>query len=128
MRRIVSTQLQATGAAARPDGFFDRIIKYIPTDIVAGWVALDGLSRGLDQAVLWGLLAVVAVLAYFWTRKQTTVAGQPPATTQCLVAVASFLIWAFALHSGPFATLTYPEAYGSIALIVYTLSIGLIVP
>jgi hypothetical protein len=128
MRRIVSSRLQAAGAPARPDGFFDRIIKFIPADIVAGWVALDGLSRGLDARVLWALLAVIAVLAFFWTKKQTTVPGQPPATTQCLVAVLSFLIWAFALHSGPFATLTYPEAYGSIALIVYTLGIGLIVP
>ena len=128
MRRIVSSQLQATGAAARPDGFFDRIIKYIPSDIVAGWVALDGLSRGLNPGVLWALLGVVAVLAFFWTKKQTTVPGQPPAMTQCLVAVVSFLVWAFALHSGPFATLTYPEAYGAIALIVYTLGIGLVVP
>ena len=39
MRRIVSTQLQAAGASTRPDGFFDRIIKYIPSDIVAGWDA-----------------------------------------------------------------------------------------
>jgi hypothetical protein len=128
MRRIVSTRLHAAGGAARPDGFFDRIIKYIPADIVAGWVALDGLSRGLEPTVLWGLLVIVAALAFFWTRKQTSVPGQPPATTQCLVAVLSFVVWAFALHSGPFATLTYPEAYGSIALIVYTLSIGLIVP
>jgi len=128
MRRIVSARLQATGAAPQVDGFFDRIIKYIPADIVAGWVALDGLSKGLAAGVLWGLFAVVALLAFFWTRKQTHVAGQPPAIRQSIIAAASFVVWAFALHSGPFGPIAYPEAYGSIALIVYTLGIGLVVP
>jgi hypothetical protein len=128
MRRIVSARLQATGGGQKPDGFFDRIIKYIPADIVAGWVALDGLSAGLATGVLWGLFVIVAVFAYFWTLRQTEVPGQPPAVRQSLIAAASFAVWAFALHSGPFRAMTYPEAYGSIALIVYTLGIGLVVP
>jgi len=129
MRRIVTAQLQATrGAAASPDGPFDRIIKYIPADIVAGWVALDGFSKGLNVGVLWGLLAVVAIFAFLWTKKQTDVPGQPPAVKQSVIAMISFVVWAFALQSGPFASLGYPEAYGSISIIVYTLGIGLVVP
>jgi hypothetical protein len=128
MRRIVSRQLQAAGAPVQMDGFFDRVIKYIPSDIVAGWVALNGLSKDLQAGLLWGLLAVIALFTFLWTKRQTTVPGQPPATKQCVVATISFLVWAFALHSGPFATLTYDDRLGSIGLIVYTLGIGLIVP
>jgi len=128
MRRIVSSQLQAAGGPVQIDGFFDRVIKYIPSDIVAAWVALDGLSKGLQDAILWVLLGVIAVFTFFWTQKQTFVAGKPPATKQSIVATVSFLVWAFALHSGPFAPMMYDARLGSIGLIVYTLGIGLIVP
>ncbi len=128
MRRIITTQLQAGGAATPPDGFLDRILKYIPTEIVAAWVALTGLATGLSATVLWILLAVVAALTFFYMKRQTDLPGKPPATMQNLIAVLSFVVWAFALRSGPFETLNYPDAYGSIALILYTLSIGLIVP
>jgi hypothetical protein len=129
MRRIVTEQMQSRdGAAARPDGFFDRILKYIPADIVAGWVALDGLSKQLSQGVLWGLLVIVAVLAFLWTKKQTDAPPKPPATMQSVIAALSFLVWAFALQSGPFAAIQYPAALASAVLIVYTLAIGLVVP
>jgi uncharacterized membrane-anchored protein len=130
MRRIVSTQMQASraadGSGENVDGFFDRIIKYIPSDIVAAWVALTGLMANIAVGVMWGVLAVMTLLAFLWTKKQTDVPGQPPAWRQALVAAVSFVVWAFALHSGPFATLNYAPAYGSIALIIYTLAIGLI--
>lgn len=128
MRRIVTARLQATGGGQPADGFFDRIIKYIPADVVAGWVAVDGLTKTFATTVLWGLFAVFAILAFLWTKKQTAVAGQPPALLQSFVAAASFAVWAFALHSGPFGPIAYPDAAGSVALIVYTLAIGLIVP
>src|SRR4051812_46239357 len=102
MRRIVSVQMHAAGRTGEaPDGFFDRIIKYIPADVVAGWVAVDGLTGGLNAGMLWGLLVVFAALALLWTKKQTDVPGQPPAWRQSVIAAVSFLVWAFALQSGP---------------------------
>jgi hypothetical protein len=128
MRRIVTTALQSTGTNVPPDGFFDRILKYIPADIVAGWVALDGLSGGLSVTVLWVLFAAIAILAYFWMLKQTHVPGQPPAIKQAIVATISFGVWAFALQSGPFDAMAYSSQLAAAVLIVYTLAIGLIVP
>jgi hypothetical protein len=130
MRRIVSETVKSRGMgpSASPDGYFDRIIKYIPADIVAGWVALDGFSKTLPPVALWALFGIVAVLSYFWMLKQTRQEGQPPAIRQALIATASFAVWAFALQSGPFDTLTYDPQYGSIALILYTLGIGLVIP
>lgn len=131
MRRIVTaptTKSRGAAVGGPPDGYFDRLIKYIPADIVAGWVALDGLSKEMGAAPLWALFGVVAVLSYFWMLKQTNVPGEPPAIRQAALATISFAVWAFALQSGPFDTITYPAQYGSIALILYTLGIGLIVP
>ncbi|HJU74140.1 MAG TPA: hypothetical protein VJ717_10360 [Gemmatimonadaceae bacterium] len=129
MRRIITAQLQDTGPAANQiDDFADRILKYIPAEIVAAWVALTGLLTGLAVMALWIIFVIVAVLTFFYMKRQTDLPGKPPATTQNSIGVLSFIVWAFALHSGPFGSLTYPAAYGSIALILYTLAIGLVVP
>ena len=129
MRRIVTSSLQSTDGGHGPaDGFFDRILKYIPADIVAGWVALDGLIRTSGAAVLWGVFGVMAAFAFLWTMKQTSVPGKPKAMQQSVLAAVSFAVWVFALHSGPFAAMTYSESLGSAALIIYTLGVGLVVP
>jgi hypothetical protein len=133
MRRIVATQRQA--AAAGPvqlDSFFDRVIKYVPADIVGAWVALTGLvagAAGIPSArVLWIVFAVMTVITFAWTVKQTAVPGAPPAMTQAVISTGSFVVWVFAL-GGPFSSLTwYAPVYGSILLILYTLAIGLVVP
>jgi hypothetical protein len=56
-RRIVTTRMQAAGEQAAPDDFGARIVKYIPADVVAAWVALVALvpaSAASRTAVLWG--------------------------------------------------------------------------
>jgi len=130
MRRIVSVVEKSRGGvpAATADGYFDRILKFIPTEIVAGWIALSGLTAELDVRALWVLFAVIAVLSYFWMIRQTRDEGKPPAVLQSMIAVVSFMVWAFAMKSGPFLRVDYPAEYGSIALIVYTLIIGLVIP
>ena len=52
MRRIVTQQEQALGGGAGEgiDGFFDRILKYIPADVVGAWIAVTGLIAG-EQGV-----------------------------------------------------------------------------
>jgi len=132
MRRVTPTQLQASGGADQVDGFFDRVVKYIPSDIVAAWTALTGLVAGATaipaNRVLWILFAVMTVLTYVWTLRQTALPGARPARTQAAIATVSFVVWVFAL-GGPFAGVAwYAPVYGSIALIIYTLSVGLVVP
>jgi len=132
MRRVIGFQRQATAGAAPVDTFFDRVIKYIPSDVVGAWIALTGLvagAAGIPRGrVLWVLFGVMTAITFAWTLKQTSLAGAPPARTQAAVSTGSFIVWVFAL-GGPFATLSwYVPVYGSIVLIVYTLFIGLVVP
>ena len=132
-RRIVSANFHggsAPPAAARVDGYFDRIIKYIPADVVGAWVAVTGIIGPAQRSstVLWIAFAFGTIFSALWTWKQTAVAGQPPAITQIAVATVAFAVWVFAL-GGPFASLSwYEPLQGSLALIGYTLMVGLVVP
>lgn len=135
-RRIVTKQLQGMGSGAKGasvDGYFDRVIKYIPSDVVAAWTAVTGLVTADAQApqstLLWILFGIFILLTAGWTWKQTTGGGKLSPTIQILLSTVSFMVWVFAL-GGPFASLEgfYRPLYGSLALIIYTLAIGLVIP
>jgi uncharacterized membrane protein YozB (DUF420 family) len=133
-RRIITTRYQSPDGTETPiDTYFDRIIKYIPADIVGGWVAVTGLinSGGKDipsDILLWIGFVAGIVLTALWTLKQTSVSKKKPAITQTVVATTSFIVWVFAL-GGPFANMGfYRPIYGSLLLIFYNLAIGLVVP
>jgi hypothetical protein len=131
-RRIITTQYQSTAGTA-PDTYFDKIIKYIPTDIVAAWVAATGLVATAGNAVptttlLWICFMVGIIITPLWILRQSRMPGLPPAYKQSLISTAAFVVWVFAL-GGPFATLAfYHPLYGSLLLIVFTLVVGLIEP
>lgn len=134
-RRIATKQLQGMGTGARSasvDGYFDRVIKYIPSDVVAAWTAVTGLVTADAQApqntLLWILFGIFTFLTAAWTWKQTTGGGKLP-TIQILISTVSFIVWVFAL-GGPFASLEgfYRPLYGSLALIIYTVAVGLVIP
>lgn len=130
-RRIVTTHYESsTGGSV--DTYFDKVIKYIPADIVGAWVAVTGLISSDGGApkslLLWITFVAGIVLTILWTLKQTSVPKKKPALTQAFISTGSFVVWAFAL-GGPFATLGfYRPLYGSLLLIFYTLVIGLVTP
>ena len=128
-RRIITTQYHAAGAGSKLDGYPDRLLKYIPAEVVGGWIAISGLlsgARGIVTGTIWIVFEVMVVLAAAWTWKQTSEPGKPLAVTQIIVATLAFVVWVFAL-GGPFATLDfYHPVYGSLLLIAYTLAVPLI--
>ena len=131
-RRIVTTKYEAAGGAP-VDSYFDKIVKYIPADVVGAWLAATGLidssADGHKQHVLlWIVFLVGLPLSAAWTLKRTHEPGKPLAVTQTVVATLSFAIWVFAT-GGPFATLSwYDSLYGGLILIGYMAAIGLVTP
>jgi hypothetical protein len=130
-RRIITTKLETT-SSSKVDTYFDKVVKYIPGDIVGAWVAVSGLiSAGTDipkTTLLWIAFVIGLVLTAIWTWKQTTERFKPTAITQILISAGAFIVWVFAL-GGPFATLEfYRPLYGSLGLIFYTLLVALINP
>jgi hypothetical protein len=132
-RRIVWSVDESNESTEKIDGFFDRLLKYIPSDVVGAWLAGSGViqsntQEGSRAGWLWFLFVVGIVLAFFWTRKQTTEAGKPTAWRQIFLSCVSFFVWVFAI-GGPFAEWSsYQPWYGSLLLIIYTATIPLIDP
>jgi len=142
-RRIVTARMASQGVAvaAAPgvDGYFDRLVKYIPADVVAAYVAVQGVLPGVRAGetpaptwLTWGLIAVFAAITAVWTYRQTrTPAARAPAATQVITATAGFLVWAFALGGEPFASLGWygdMPYLGSIVLVVFMLAAATVVP
>jgi hypothetical protein len=74
-RRIITTELQASKASAKIDGYSDKLLKYIPIEIVGAWVAITGLIKSSNDipsvALLWGLFIFFIVLTALYIFKQT---------------------------------------------------------
>jgi hypothetical protein len=132
-RRIVWYDYESSESAGKMDGYFDRLLKYIPSDVVGVWLTGSGLIKGeVDDGsrvgLLWLLFVAGLVLSFFWTRKQTHEAGKPIEWRQVLLSCGSFLVWVFAI-GGPFAELDfYTPILGSIILLIYTAVIPFLPP
>lgn len=127
--------LETTGAQVE-DGYWDKVVKNIPADIVAGWTAILGLFAGAagtmpdtsTTTILWILLAVFVAATFAWTFRQTSVPNRKPAWTQIIVSTVAFAVWAVALGV-PFNTLPfYDPRVAAAILIVWTIVVGAINP
>jgi len=108
------------------DGYFDRLFKYIPAELVAGYIFVLGVVEQLTDAgeikvFQWLLFVIFCILTplYLW-RLQKVMKIQ-----QHIISLLSFVVWAFAL-GGPFALCGwYNPVYGSILLPVFTLLVAI---
>ncbi|MCJ8280162.1 MAG: hypothetical protein MJK14_09695 [Rivularia sp. ALOHA_DT_140] len=131
-RRIITTELQSTRSGKQIDTYFDKVIKYIPADIVGAWLAVDGLIKAAGDNVAantsWVAFIIGLVITALWTHKQTQEPKKRPAITQIVISTAAFIVWVYA-SGGPFLTANlYNPAYGSMLLIFYTLVVAMINP
>ena len=132
-RRIVTRRLEGAHGTAPVDTYFDKVIKYIPADIVAAWTVASGLIASSGEqvpkvALLWIAYGFGVIMTALWTWRQTQVKNKPLAKTQIGIATVAFAIWVAAL-GGPFESLPiYQPLYGSLLLIAYTLTVGGINP
>lgn len=119
----------------RDDTYFEKLLKYVPGDIVAAFVAIDGLLRDqvtrndiwLDWSIFFGLLILAPLYAVYRPSSPPPRSLQAKRSFHAVAAVVAFTVWVFAL-GGPFAA-TWPEfyrpMYGTILLIFTTLIIPL---
>ncbi len=129
-RRIIETQLEASRASGTVDGYFAKISKYIPSEILGAWIAIQGIFSKPDNPSnkygLWAIFIFLVILAFFYIKKATDKPNVKPAIKQILFSCAAFIIWAIAIGGHPFTSLSfYDSAYGSVLMILYTLVIPL---
>jgi hypothetical protein len=101
------------------DNYKDRLLKYIPGEVVTLYLTLTALAAsatGLPGWVGWAILAVAIAGTWFYLRNYLNVTDQ----RQLSISTLSFCVWAFAL-GGPFATLSwYKPIYGGLLLPIFT--------
>jgi hypothetical protein len=107
------------------DGYFDRLFKYIPAELVAGYIFVLGAVKQLtdpDLRILqWSLFIVFLILTPLYLRKVQKVLK----IKQLIISTISFGVWVFAL-GGPFAMLGwYNPVYGSLLLPVFTIVVAI---
>lgn len=129
-RRIRAAPPAGAAAGASPvDTYFDKVVKYIPADVIGAWVAVTGLVAGAGaaprQTILWVAFVIGLILTAWWTLRQAP--GERPAVTQAVISTGAFAVWVFAL-GGPFEHVPGQKLYGSLGLILYTLVVARINP
>lgn len=107
------------------DNYVDRLFKYIPAELVAGYIFVLGVMKRLTDTgeiriLQWLLFFIFCVLTplYIWRVQKVR------KIQQHVISLLSFVIWVFAL-GGPFALYSwYNPIYGEILLPVFTLAIA----
>jgi len=112
----------------KPDEYRDRLIKYIPTDVVALYLTLTGLVKLLPpkaptQTVGWFLFVLILFISVPWQRQVAKITKWQ----QVFIGSVAFVIRAISLGD-PFASAWqswYYPAYGTMAVALYTFLIPL---
>ena len=109
------------------DSYFEKLVKFIPADILAAYLAISGITASNDPPLwlTWGIFGVLLALTPLYV---CLVKTDPPGiawskTFHWVTACLAFSAWVFAM-GGPFATLVFYKPYlGSVVLILTTLII-----
>jgi hypothetical protein len=109
------------------DSYFEKLVKYIPADILAAYVAITGITASVNPPVWlgWGVFAVLLALTplYVCYVKTTPTGFGPGKIFHWVTACLAFTAWVFAM-GGPFTTFPWYQPYlGSVVLILTTLII-----
>ncbi len=114
------------------DGYLSRIIKYIPSEIIALFLVVDAAAQTfpslLPTNAYFLIFGVFLVATPIYIAIVTRMPGAPPALAQILISPLSFAAWVFGF-GGPFATLGwYSPILGAVVALAVTLLAGLVVP
>lgn len=129
--RVYTARDAACDARTSEDAYLTKIVKYIPAEIVAAYVAASRALEGAQDQVpletlLWIVAGVLFVLTPLWTLFAAAEPGKPRPVFQACAAALGFACWVFAL-GGPFEFQTwYRPVYGTVILILVTLVIPLV--
>ncbi len=121
--RFSDTNPQTSGA----DSYSDRLIKYIPAEVVALYLTLDALIRSAPEVpsyIYWGVLIFCFIGTYLYLWRIQKVKKQ----LQLHISGGAFLVWVFAM-GGPFAHLGwYNPLYAGLLLPMFTFLVALVEP
>lgn len=129
--RVRTARDAACDASVGEDAYLTKVVKYIPAEVVAAYVAASRALQGAEgeiplETLLWAVTIVLAALTPLWILFAAADPGKPRPDFQAGAATAAFVCWVFAL-GGPFELQPwYRPVYGTLVLILATLVMPLI--
>jgi hypothetical protein len=112
---------------ATKDEYWDRLIKYIPAEVVAVYLALDAIAKENANAPEWihwaiFVFGILGTILYLNRREKVS---KP---VQLAISAIAFMVWVFAL-GGPFTLLPWYEPWwAKLVVTAYTFAIAFIIP
>lgn len=106
------------------DNYFSRLVKYIPTEIIAIYLTLHSvlLTGGTGDRLAylaWAIVGFGALCTYFYLQRVQKVTKQ----AQLIISCGAFLVWAFTLGGPGFEW--FKPLYGALLLPAYTFFVGI---
>ncbi len=110
------------------DDYFNRLLKYIPAEIVGLYLTLDNIiniqKEGSHAWMSWFIFAVCLILIPLYLNRVLNVKKK----IQILISSLSFVVWVYAL-GGPFATCgLFNNLFAALLLPIYTVLVSIIKP
>ena len=110
-----------------PDAYRERLLKYIPSEVIAVYLTLYGLLKSANDPpgwIIWAVFAFGLLVTPLYLARVLHVRKR----LQLTIATGAFAVWVFAT-GGPFLPLPWYQAvYGSLLLVAYTFVVPLIEP
>jgi hypothetical protein len=112
-----------------PDQFTDRLLKYIPAEVIIVYVSVEGLIRNAPanvprEKVLWVVFLFLLIATWIYLARVQHVNKK----AQLVISTLAFAVWVFSL-GGPFASFSWYEPfYGALLLPLYTFGISALKP
>jgi hypothetical protein len=138
--------LEATTGSAQGDEYASRVAKYIPSEVLAGYLTLEGLLNPVTRKAAGGgvldkltndqVAAGIFLVGLVFTPLYILIFGlrsRAPWVTHALMATLAFCVWAYAMKGSvfqlPVAGLTlYDGTLAAAILVVFSLVSGLVKP
>jgi hypothetical protein len=125
-------EAKAAPTEEKADGYLDRLVKYIPADVIAFYLAVQAGVAQLDSLAQKRITAWIVFLFFLgatavWLRKQGVAR-----TAQIVVSMLAFAVWAFATSGGPLsgtdAGAKIAAQYGPIIVPMFTFAAAIVEP
>lgn len=125
---VAEVEKPATISGRQPDNYLARLVKYIPPEVIATFIFLEGAIGSAvaphRAELAWIVFAIILVATPFYLRK----AGGIDKPVQIALATVAFVVWAMAYQGPPFGFLQWPSLYTTVLLGLYTFLLPLLVP
>jgi hypothetical protein len=112
-------------AQVEPDNYGDRLIKYIPPDVIVAYMTIEGMIGDSKQSNALVLAWVAFPVILLATPAYLIRFGDVQKRLQLLVSTVAFVVWAMAYPALPFKDVT-GGFLSSVLLCLYTFFIPLI--